>query len=549
MIKLTTVPATIILYFVFFIFYSSCTNKEQTEPDTISITIHKTNPGTQGFPGGRGANELVCYTPEFGDSTGTNKYGIEAIIVNETVQSVGRNNNPIPSDGFVLSGHGSMSKWISDHLHPGLRVALKDSTISVTRTAETDLVYAEYFLKRANERLENLDSADLPEKETLHLKINELSDKTKSMRRSAASGQEKQAILDEARVTFYRTFPSNPDEVRAVWYHLREKTPQELEKTFKDMAALGINTLCPETIYGGYAIYPDAHPDLVQHPQFTGWDPMEEMLRLGKIYNIRIVPWVWVFFIGKENSPLVQIKADQLALSRAGEHASELEKGYHFLCPARSEVHRFWLDVYTTMLKRYDIGGLQLDYIRYPVGLPWEKSFCYCDHCRSTFKAQMGLDPMEIDPDTHPEAWEKWYAFRTANVTMFVGKVHERIETINPNVPLSADVFPNVQSSIESKCQDWGTWLEKGYLDEIFTMSYSPDVETVRNEARYLAARTSEGQPGYVGLGPYQGFRPEILLEEIYQVQQSGVQGFCLFEYGSLRQPHLEALKAGPLRN
>ena len=37
------------------------------------------------YPGLRGANQLVIYTPSFGMRTNTNEFGTEAIVVGETV--------------------------------------------------------------------------------------------------------------------------------------------------------------------------------------------------------------------------------------------------------------------------------------------------------------------------------------------------------------------------------------------------------------------------------------------------------------------------------
>lgn len=516
---------------------------EKADREQWIVTADGLNPVSSDFPGGRGADQLIIYTPDFGDSTGTNKYGIEAIVANGFVVTVGGNNSRIPADGFVLSGHGKMSRWISDHLHPGLRVRLEGKTVAVSRTAQSDLLYARYFLEQSAGILN--ETGQSGRMDSLHIYRDGVS---RLLQEGNADGPEGARLLKQARHFYFRSFPSLQGEVRAVWYHLREKSVGELENTFREMAQLGVNTICPETIYGGYAIYPDAHVDLPQNPQFAGWDPLAEMIRLGKKYHIRVIPWVWTYYIGRDQSPLVQSKQDQLAVSRLGEHPSRLERGYYFLCPARQEVRQFWLEVYATMLKRYDVGGLQLDYIRYPVSQPWQKGFCYCDHCRELFRQESGFDPSNISPDENPDVWQQWTGFRVRQVTQFVSRVSALVDSIKPQVPLSADVFPDVEESIFTKCQDWGTWLEKNYLDEIFTMSYTPDVQTVREEARYLAGRTSVNQPGYVGLGPYQKFRPEILLQEIYEVQKSGVQGVCLFEYGSLSPAQKAALKMGPFK-
>ena len=64
-----------------------------------------TNPSGSSFPGVRGANQLVIYTPKFGNSTDTNEYGGEAIVQENTVVSLSGADSLIPKDGFVISGH------------------------------------------------------------------------------------------------------------------------------------------------------------------------------------------------------------------------------------------------------------------------------------------------------------------------------------------------------------------------------------------------------------------------------------------------------------
>ena len=40
------------------------------------------------FPGGRGANKLIVYTPNYGIHTGTNEFGTEAIVQGNTVTAL-----------------------------------------------------------------------------------------------------------------------------------------------------------------------------------------------------------------------------------------------------------------------------------------------------------------------------------------------------------------------------------------------------------------------------------------------------------------------------
>ena len=64
------------------------------------------------FPGMRGTNQLVVYTPEYGRRTNTNEFGTEALIINGIVTQLSGANTLIPANGIVISGHGQAKQWI-----------------------------------------------------------------------------------------------------------------------------------------------------------------------------------------------------------------------------------------------------------------------------------------------------------------------------------------------------------------------------------------------------------------------------------------------------
>lgn len=547
-----------ILFLFAVMFYSQSVLAQETSSDLSEIiftkTVNKVDPIEKEFPGGRGADELVVYTPLFGDSTGTNSYGIEAVVFENRIQSVGGNNLEIPKNGFVISGHGASLQWISKELFPGIEVKLNGSELILIISDESKLFYADFLVNEVEKNIKTWDnlheSISIDTLDGLKKEIKVLMQKFLDLGKKDSSQTEKysQIILNKSLEMYYKSFPSYSKEIRASWYHLREKTPKELEKTIKQMSEIGFNTICPEVIYGGYSIYPNAHADLKQNPAFSGWDPLRELERLCKKYEMKLIPWVWVFFVGKEDSPLFESKPDWMAVSRQNEIPARLEREHHFFCPSKNEVKEFWLDVYENLINNYAIDGLQLDYIRYPVSLPDEHGFCYCNTCRDNFKLLTNHDPLQITPEENPKIWNQWIEYRKEQVTSFVGDVAELIQNNNPKIKLSADVFSLFEESISYKFQDWGNWLKLGYLDEIFTMSYTPDAEQVKYESQFLVEQLPEGIEGYVGLGPFLRFRPEILVKEIFYAQSAGANGVCLFSYGSLKPAQINALKMGPFR-
>ncbi|MEM5766980.1 MAG: phosphodiester glycosidase family protein [Bacillota bacterium] len=61
----------------------------------------------------RGPDALVLYTPAYGASTRTNKYGTEYVVVEGKVSQISTGNTAIPPNGFVVSGHGAKDKALA----------------------------------------------------------------------------------------------------------------------------------------------------------------------------------------------------------------------------------------------------------------------------------------------------------------------------------------------------------------------------------------------------------------------------------------------------
>ena len=76
------------------------------------------------YPGLRGANQLVVYTPAFGFRTNTNEFGTEAIITGDTVTSLSGADSLIPANGIVISGHGKAKKWINENVMIGAKISI-----------------------------------------------------------------------------------------------------------------------------------------------------------------------------------------------------------------------------------------------------------------------------------------------------------------------------------------------------------------------------------------------------------------------------------------
>lgn len=119
----------------------------------FEITFDVFNPQSTEFPGGRGTNQFVVYSSEFGARTGTNEWGVEAVVDNGLIVSVGGNDHRIPENGYVLSAHGTATSWFSRVIQVGLH--------AVVYPHERKLVVSYDLLDRLNQyriRLEEVQN-------------------------------------------------------------------------------------------------------------------------------------------------------------------------------------------------------------------------------------------------------------------------------------------------------------------------------------------------------------------------------------------------------
>jgi hypothetical protein len=88
----------------------------------------------------RATDALVKYTPAYGTSTRTNQYGYEASVVDGVVKTVadGVGNMAIPTNGYVLSGHGTSRSWLRTYAQVGVPVSDGSSATGPTPPSPTN---------------------------------------------------------------------------------------------------------------------------------------------------------------------------------------------------------------------------------------------------------------------------------------------------------------------------------------------------------------------------------------------------------------------------
>jgi uncharacterized lipoprotein YddW (UPF0748 family) len=304
--------------------------------------------------------------------------------------------------------------------------------------------------------------------------------------------QARQAWLD-ARRNLWDKYPVDryfaQPEIRSIWLDrgtiVKARSKADLKKLFDSMAEGGINTVFFETVNASYPIYPSrVAPE--QNPLTRGWDPLQGAIELAHERGMELHAWVWIFAAANEgHNQILNQPKNYLGpvLSRHPDWALKDQKGElfnktpgfqkAFYDPANPQVRNYLLTLLEEIATRYDVDGIQLDYIRYPFQDSHTKqTFGYSDISRKSFKQITGVDPLKLSPSS--PLWSQWTGFRLKQIDSFVAGVSSRLKQKRPNLVISAAVFPMEHRERLFKLQqNWEEWIYREWVDMLVLMTYA----------------------------------------------------------------------------
>lgn len=536
------------------IFFTMIVSAQQPE---TSYHITATDPkNTRDYPGGRGEHQLIIYTEAYGrPSTGTNQWGAEATVKDDIVIKLGGNNSPIRSGEYILSGHGRARVFLQSNVKVGAKIVRTDSSVTVIFDRESFRIYSDIRRKeliRKYDRIKPLLNDS--ERVMLRTAIDSLRIVRDIPNDSAASSvdsslyTEGMRLLDEIE---YRISLSPPVEGRGVWHRPVEKNNEEIAATVARLANAGFNMIFLETIWRGETIYPGFITQ--QKKEFAGFDPLRTFIDEGKKRGIEVHAWIHTFFVGylgadedTSSGPILLKHPDWQLVKRNGSKVSSAEPGYLYVNPAHPDAQDHIASLYREVRSNYpDLAGIQMDYIRYPVNVPLEESSDYSTVSRDRFRTQFGVDPLTIDPAADPVMWEQWRLWREQVVTGFV----KRIRWENPEVLLSADIFPDIEEAEKTKMQKWSDWAVKGYVNFLAPMVYTVNAEWIAESIGRMRSVVGDSFPLHIGLAPYLKLSPTQLLQQIEICRELRASGIILFSTADLSDEQLRLLRIGPFRS
>lgn len=514
---------------------------------------------TNTYPGYRGTNQLVIYLRDFGKTTGTNEFGKEAVVVDNVVVKLTGANSNIPKDGFVISGHGSAKKWISDNLKIGTKIEITDRTIKAYTTIDSYRYQAKEKIDAVQDILVSTkyDYTSRDDKYIYYYlkKAKQQYKKSKKDSSETSLTCAKEAIKN-ASVAFRYTLPYLQNEQKGVWIRPTEKTLYDIQSTLNKIKDTGINNVFLETYFHGRTIFPSKvmaqYGFEEQNPEFGNIDPLAIWIKEAHKRGIKVHVWFESFYIGNRLPeynpssilavrPQWQNKTKQKADFEGYVSHPQEHNGY-FLDPANPEVVDFLIQLLDEIATRYNIDGFNIDYIRYPniSKENYSNQWGYTPYAREEFMQMYEIDPVEIQPKS--SEWDKWNDYRRNKITEYVKKVSELARS--KNKMLSAVIFPDYKLSLQTKHQNWLNWVEEGYLDAITPLILTSDDDLAKSMLEEIKKKASDYTKIYPGL--FAGFiesDPEDLLRQIHIIRKLNMGGVVLFDWAHLGDNYKDVLK------
>lgn len=525
--------------------------------------VASTNIKGMNYPGLRGANQLVVYSPRFGFRTGTNEFGTEAIIVGDTVVSLSGADSLIPANGFVISGHGNAKKWINENIMVGSKIYLdlENKIITSYITSDTFLFAAKEKIKEVQDIMSYyIQTCSCYSPRRTEQNINKAKDYIFKAQRDAENSQKfSSKAIDYANLAMSTVVPYNSQEMKGVWIRPTYFDKRDIENVLDKLEDAGIDNIFVETYYHGKTIFPsqtmERYGFVKQYEDYVGFDPLKVWINEAHKRGIKVHIWFQSFYVGNkppETNPdyILAKRPDWANYQKRNAYSSVIpysvsEHNGYFIDPANPEVQAFLYELLCEIVTKYKPDGINLDYIRYPQSLSSNfsshdaSSWGYTEYARAEFKEIYGTDPMELKP--YDVLWNYWRHYRCGKVTNFVRKVSSLCRA--NKITLTAVIFPNRNNAIDTKLQDWKNWSINNFVDGFTPLFLTCDDKTAVSLIEEVLRNKSASTKLYAGLFvTFMNGSNTDLIKQIHAARKYDLDGVIIFDYAHLNESYIDAL-------
>ncbi|ONK10893.1 family 10 glycosylhydrolase [Streptomyces sp. MP131-18] len=297
-----------------------------------------------------------------------------------------------------------------------------------------------------------------------------------------------------------------PEQWRSYWVDAFNEgiyTPDQVSTLIDDALAVNANALIVQTArrydcFCNRAQYPRTDAAVDPAP----YDPLDEVIAQAHAAGLEVHAWVNVNTMWNSTTP--PRSADHV-FNRHGPSATgadrwlnrkadgtELVGANAYVDPGHPDAVEYIVSAIRSIVREYDVDGINLDYIRYPDGSAQTTHSDWGYNEVSVERFQRATGRTDV-PEPADQQWSDW---RRDQVTGLVRRIYLGIWETDPQVRLSMDAItygfgPQTTGGWETTrtyrevLQDWAGWLDEGIMDTVVAMNYKRDWD--QDQARMYA--------------------------------------------------------------
>lgn len=275
----------------------------------------------------------------------------------------------------------------------------------------------------------------------------------------------------------------------------------------------------------GIAFYPS---DIVE--RYSPTDYVQQAIDLGKKYGVGIQLWHQCFYLKGAKSDVI----DRFASERRSpvDSKGNVRRGY--LNPILKSNRDLDLSVIEELVTKYpQADAINIDYLRY-IGTQYD----FSTGSKEEFEKQTGILVSNWPSDVidNGKYASEYVKFREDIMTNHVEDIYELVKSINPDIIVTADVFPFKEWAAY---QQWDKWVEDGIMDVVLPMTYYASSDGWWPKAiswqKEVTEQTKVAYYTLIGTINNQGQKNPAnnMLQQVIAIQNNKNDGFAVFSNGT----------------
>ncbi|HET6456642.1 MAG TPA: family 10 glycosylhydrolase, partial [Armatimonadota bacterium] len=360
-------------------------------------------------------------------------------------------------------------------------------------------------------------------------------------------GTDGKLVMADA-VRFYLPSAEPHPEFRAAWadtWHNGMNSASQITTMVNTLAGANYNVVIPEVRRCGDAYYDSAYEpranDIIDPLPF---DPLQDCIDKAHAAGMECHAWIVTYRIWRDDDTwelppdhMWALHPDWVNTDWSGNILDGVNYNFD---PGIPGVQDYVSKVVMDIVSKYDVDGINFDYIRYP-----NPQWGYNNITRQRFYDLYGYWPPTSTTDAH---WGTWSDYRRQQVTDLVKKCYLEIIALKPNVKMSvcgtgrmgADPNTNYTQTGQYRdvLQNTKGWMEQHIIDIDMLMNYKRDhLSDQKADFRLWAdwlgdIAAATGRHSVCGQAAYLNTIANSLIQMQY-ARDAGCQGGTTYSYMS----------------